>query len=77
MHDTEFVRTAAIIVLAGLLGAAAVVRLAGGILPWRVLERAEWRVLGKLLGIVILGFLVLLRWINKDLAPEMFIYGRF
>ena len=42
-----------------------------------LLTRREWVLLGKLLGIVVMLFLLLLVKISREFPAEMFIYGRF
>jgi hypothetical protein len=43
----------------------------------RLLTRREWIVLGKIVGIVLFLFLLLLMKLARDFPAEMFIYGRF
>ena len=70
----DLVLLLAVVVLVVVGAASAVLarrRLAG------LLTAREWRILGKLVAIVVLLFVLMLARIARDFPSAMFIYGRF
>lgn len=77
MQEVTFLRTSALIFLTGVLAIAVALRVVWRVDVLRVLTRQEWILLGRILGIIGMGFLLILRWATQDLPPGIFIYGRF
>jgi hypothetical protein len=64
------------VLLAAVVACGAGAYLARGLYA-KLLTKREWIVLGKLVGIAVFLFLLLLVKLSRELPSEMFIYGRF